>query len=95
MLIAWACLKGKDAYYLAIIYGTEGNCDNCVWIEIMNRKGEVVDRSIKDINTDNHKQYKKNYQNWDYPNCFQLEWLDGPSNITLNLEKYGLTIRRK
>ena len=67
---AWACLKGKDAYYLAILYGTGGNCDNCVWIEIMNRKGEVVVRSIKDIDTDNHSQYKKKLSELGLPQLF-------------------------
>ena len=67
---AWACLKGKDAYYLAINYGNYGNCNNCEWTEIMNRKGEVVVRSIKDIDTDNHSQYKKKLSELGLPQLF-------------------------
>jgi hypothetical protein len=56
---SWACLKGNDANYLVVVYGNGGNCNNCEWVEIMNRNGEVVIRSIKDMATDNHKLYKK------------------------------------
>jgi hypothetical protein len=55
---SWTCLKGTGAYYLAIDYGS-GNCRNCEWTEIMNRKGDVIIRSIKNIEEDNHKQYQK------------------------------------
>jgi hypothetical protein len=56
---SWDCLKGKNDYYLAIFYGNGGSCRNCEWIEIMNRKGEVIIRSIKNSEEDNHKQYQK------------------------------------
>jgi hypothetical protein len=56
---SWACLKGNDGYYLAVEYANGGNCLNCQWVEIMNRKGEVINRSIKNRSLDNHKQYKK------------------------------------
>jgi hypothetical protein len=44
----WACLKGKDGYFLAIEYANGGNCYNCQWVEIINKKGEVIDTSEDD-----------------------------------------------
>ena len=69
----WACLKGNNGHYLAIGYSNGGRCHNCEWVEIMNRKGEVVDRSIKDTNADNDKDFNKTLSKLGLPPIFAAD----------------------
>lgn len=56
---AWVCLQVKTDYYIAIEYGTGGNCNDCEWVEIMNKEGEILDRSVKNRRQDNYVHYEQ------------------------------------
>jgi hypothetical protein len=49
---SWLCAKGKDQYYLYVVYGQDGNCDTCEWSQIYDLSGKPMIDLTRNRRTD-------------------------------------------
>lgn len=67
LAFSFACVKGKNKYYLIVGYYTGGNCDECEWYEFYDLNGKLL-LSSRGLHTENdHKKYNETYKSLGLP----------------------------